>query len=222
MIGMDKIRLLIADDHAVVRAGLRLLLESQPDMEVVGEAHDGEMTMREVERLHPDIVLMDIAMPGMNGLEATKAIKETSPEVQVLALSMYADDRYFFQMLQSGASGYIIKGADPDELLTAIRTVAQNKPYIYPRLVQKLLSRYQEQGAAVETLQDKLSARETEILQLIAEGLTGRQIGEKLFLSPHTVERHRANIMEKLGFHNKAEIIKFAIQMGLVRLGNEP
>lgn len=219
---MDRIRLLIADDHAVVRAGLRLLLDSQPDLEVVGEAQDGEITMSEVKRLHPDIVLMDIAMPGVNGLEATRAIKQASPDVQVLALSMYSDDRYFFQMLEAGASGYIIKGAEPDELLTAIRTVAQRKPYIYPGLVQKLLSHYQEQSAAMEALPEKLSPREIEILKLITEGLTGRQIGERLFLSPHTVERHRANLMEKLGLHNKAQLIKFAIQMGLSRLENEP
>lgn len=218
---MDKIRLLIADDHAVVRGGLRLLLDSQSDMEVVGEAQDGEATLSEAKRLHPDIVLMDIAMPGMNGLEATKAIKQASPEVQVLALSMYADDRYFFQMLQAGASGYIIKGAEPAELLTAIRTVAQHQPYIYPGLVQKLLRHYQEQATSAEGDVERLSPREIDILKLIAEGLTGRQIGEKLFLSPHTVERHRANIVEKLGLHNKAQLVKFAIQMGLVRLENE-
>lgn len=219
---MDKIRLLIADDHAVVRGGLRLLLDSQSDMEVVGEAQDGETTLSEAKRLRPDIVLMDIAMPGMNGLEATKAIKQVSPEVEVLALSMYADDRYFFQMLRAGASGYMIKGAEPAELLTAIRTVAQHQPYIYPGLVQKLLRHYQEQATSGEGDLEKLSPREIEILKLIAEGLTGRQVGEKLFLSPHTVERHRANIMEKLGLHNKTQLVKFAIEMGLTRLESEP
>ncbi|MBI2860738.1 MAG: response regulator transcription factor [Chloroflexi bacterium] len=216
---MDKkVRLLIADDHAVVRAGLRLLLDSQPDIEVLGEARDGEAALREAKRLKPDIVLMDIAMPGMNGLEATRALKSENPEIQVMALSMHADDRYFFQMLQAGASGYIIKGAEPAELLAAIRTVARHQPYIYPGLVQKLMRHYQDETAATESLLEKLSPRETEILKLIAEGLSGREIGEKLFLSPHTVERHRANIMEKLGLHNKAHLIKFAIQMGLTRL----
>lgn len=214
---MAKIRLLIVDDHAVVRAGLRLLLESQPDMEVVGEAQDGQTALSKVKQLHPDIVLMDIAMPGMNGLEATKAIRKVSPDVQVLVLSMYADDRYFFQMLHAGASGYIIKGAEPAELLAAIRMVAQHQPYIYPSLVRKLLQRHQEQGSGLE----KLTDRETEILKLIADGLSGREIGEKLFLSPHTIDRHRANIMEKLGLHNKAQLIKFAIQMGLTRLEDE-
>ncbi|MBI2847759.1 MAG: response regulator transcription factor [Chloroflexi bacterium] len=217
----NKIRLVIADDHAVVRAGLRLLLDSQSDMEVVGEAQDGKTALKAVEQFHPDIVLMDIAMPGMNGLEATRAIKQASPDVQVLALSMYAEDRYFFQMLQAGASGYIIKGAEPDELLAAIRTVAQHQPYVYPSLVQKLLRHYQQQDAATGQSLEKLSPREMEILQLIAAGLTGRQIGEKLFLSPHTVERHRANIMEKLGLHNKAHLIKFAIEMGLTRPESE-
>ena len=141
---MKKIRVLIVDDHAVVRAGIRLLLDSQPDMKVVGEAQDGREGLAKVQTLKTDVILMDITMPDMGGVEATQAIKKTCPQVQVLALTMHEDAAYFFQMLQAGASGYVVKGADPSELLSAIRAVSQNKAYLFPSLARKLLDDYLE------------------------------------------------------------------------------
>ncbi len=217
---MKKIRVLIADDHAVVRAGIRLLLESQPDMEVVGEAQNGRESLDQAPKLKPDVVLMDITMPDMGGVEATKAIKEAYPQVQVLALTMHEDAAYFFQMLQAGASGYVVKGADPSELLSAIRAVFQNKAYLFPSLARKLIDDYLERLEVGEEKDSyaKLTTREREVLKLIGEGYTSREIAEMLFLSINTVERHRTNIMEKLGMHNKSQLIRFAIRKGLVKL----
>ncbi len=217
---MKKIRVLIVDDHAVVRAGIRLLLDSQPDMEVVGEAEDGRESLALAQKLKPNVILMDITMLEMGGVEATQAIKETDPEVQVLALTMHEDARYFFQMLRAGASGYVVKGADPNELLSAIRAVAQNKAYLFPSLARKLLDDYLERLEVGEERDSyaKLTDREREVLKLIGEGYTSREIAELLFLSINTVERHRTNIMDKLGMHNKSQLIRFAIRKGLVKL----
>ena len=219
---MKKIRVLIVDDHAVVRAGIRLLLDSQPDMKVVGEAQDGREGLAKVQTLKTDVILMDITMPDMGGVEATQAIKKTCPQVQVLALTMHEDAAYFFQMLQAGASGYVVKGADPSELLSAIRAVSQNKAYLFPSLARKLLDDYLERLEVGEEKDSyaKLTAREKEVLKLIGEGYTSREIAEMLFLSIHTVERHRTNIMDKLGMHNKGQLIRFAIRKGLVKLEN--
>ncbi len=217
---MKKIRVLIVDDHAVVRAGLRLLLESQSDMAVVGEAQSGRESLAQSQKLTPDVILMDITMPDMGGVEATKAIKEVNPQVQILALTMHEDTPYFFRMLQAGASGYVLKGADPSELLRAIRDVFQNKAYIFPSLVRKLLDDYLERLGVGEEKDSyaRLTAREREVLKLIGEGYTGLEIAERRFLSINTVERHRTNIMDKLGMHNKGQLIRFAIRKGLVKL----
>ncbi len=217
---MEKIRVLIVDDHVVVRAGIRLLLESQPDIEVAGEASDGREGLAQAQKLRPNVVLMDIAMPDMGGIEATQAIKETCPQVQVLALTMYEDAPYFFRMLQVGASGYVVKGADPSELLSAIRAVAQDKAYLFPSLTRKLLDDYLERLEVGEEKDSyaRLTTREKEVLKLIGEGYTSREIAEMLFLSINTVDRHRTNIMDKLGMHNKSQLIKFAIRKGLVKL----
>ncbi len=217
---MNKIRLLIADDHAIVRTGIRLLLDSQPDMEVVGEAQDGRESLAQAQKLKPDVILMDIAMPDMGGVEATRAIKETCPQAQILALTMHEDARYFFRMLQVGASGYVVKGADPSELLSAIRAVFQNKAYLFPSLARKLLDDYlQRVGAGVEKdSYAKLTSREREVLKLVGEGDTSREIAETLFISLNTIERHRTNIMGKLGMHNKSQLIRFAIRKGLVKV----
>ncbi len=217
---MNKIHILIVEDHAVVRAGIRLLLDSQPDMEVVGEAQDGAESLTQAQKLKPDVILMDISLPGMGGIEATRAIKESYPEAQILALTMHEDARYFFQMLQAGASGYVIKGADPSELLNAIRAVFQNKAYLFPSLARKLLDDYLERLEVGEERDSyaKLTNREREVLKLIGEGYTGREIAEMLYISVNTVERHRTNIMDKLGMHNKSQLIRFAIRKGLVKL----
>ncbi len=217
---VKKIRVLIVDDHAVVRAGIHLLLDSQPDIEVVGEAPDGREGLAQAQKLSPNVVLMDIAMPDMGGIEATQAIKETCPQVQVLALTMHEDAPYFFRMLQAGASGYVVKGADPSELLSAIRAVAQDKAYLLPSLTRKLLDDYLERLEVGEEKDSyaRLTTREKEVLKLIGDGYTSREIAEMLFLSINTVDRHRTNIMDKLGMHNKSQLIKFAIRKGLVKL----
>ncbi len=217
---MKRIRVLIVDDHAVVRAGIHLLLDSQSDLEVVGEAQNGREGLVQAQKLKPDVVLMDIAMPEMGGVEATQAIKKTCPEVQVLALTMHEDPAFFFRILQAGASGYVIKGADPDELLSAIRAVVQNKTHLSPSLTRELLDAYLT-GLAVGEGKDsyaRLTTREKEVLKLVGEGYTSREIAENLFISINTVERHRTNIMDKLGMHNKAELIRLAIRKGLVKL----
>ena len=217
---MKKIRILIADDHAVVRAGIRLLLETQPDMEVVGEAQDGRESLVQAEKLKPDVILMDITMPDMGGVEATKAIKEAHPQVPILALTMHQDASYFFPMLQAGVSGYVVKGADHSEVLSGIRAVAQDKAYLFPSLARKLIDDYLERLQTGEEKDSyaRLTTRQREVLKLIGEGYTSREIAERLFLSINTVERHRTNIMDKLEMHNKSQLIRFAIRKGLVKL----
>lgn len=219
---MEKIRVLIADDHAIVRAGVRLLLESQSDIEVVGEAVDGNAAVEMAQDLEPDLVLMDVAMPNMNGLEATQLIKERSPGVQVLALTMHEDERYFFRILQAGASGYVVKGASPADLLAAIRAVAQGQAYLYPSVAKQLLDDYLKRVEAGEERDsyDGLSEREREVLRLIAEGRTSRSMADQLVLSVNTVERHRSNIMGKLNLHSRAELIKYAIRKGLISVNS--
>lgn len=215
---MIKIKVMVVDDHAIVRAGVRLLLESQEDLEVVGEAMDGRQAVEMVRDLKPDVVLMDVAMPGMNGLEATQRIKESFPKVQVLALTMHEDERYFFQILQLGASGYVVKGASPADLLAAVRAVAQGQAYLHPFVAKQLLDDYLKRVEAGEEKDsyDGLSEREREVLRLIAEGKTSRAIADELVLSVNTVERHRSNIMGKLSLHSRVELIKYAIRKGLI------
>ena len=217
-----KIRVLLVDDHAIVRAGLRMILAAEPDMTMVGEAADGESALRMTEETHPDVVVMDISMPGIGGLEGIRRLKESVPDTQVVVLTMHEDQRYFFQALEAGASGYVIKGAAPIELLTAIRAVRKGQAYFCPSLAKQMLNDYLRRAdAGSEKEKDalgKLSDREKEVLKYIAEGKTGREIAAILYLSPNTVERHRANIMDKLGLHNRAELIKFAIRKGLVTL----
>jgi len=218
-----KIRVLLADDHAIVRAGLRMILAAEPDMSIVGETADGESALRMTEETHPDVVVMDISMPGMSGLDGVRRVKESVPDTQVVVLTMHEDQRYFFQALEAGASGYVIKGAAPIELLTAIRAVREGEAYFCPSLAKQMLNDYLRRadtgGEKEKDALGKLSDREKEVLKYIAEGKTGREIAAILYLSPNTVERHRANIMDKLGLHNRAELIKFAIRKGLVTLG---
>lgn len=215
---MERIRILLADDHAIVRAGLRLLLEAQPDMQVVGEAADGEETVRLARQLRPDVVVMDISMPDVNGLEATRRLKRERDDLRILALTMHEDERYFFEMLLAGASGYVVKGASPADLVQAVRCVGQGQAYLYPSLASKLLAEYVSRARDAREHEDELTDREREVLSLIAAGRTGKEIAELLCLSVHTVERHRQNIMSKLRLHNRSELIKYAIRKGLVEL----
>lgn len=215
-----KIRILVVDDHAVVRKGIIVFLDSQPDMEVIGESGTGRDSIAKVQELNPDVVLMDISMPDLDGIEATRAIKKISPEARIVALTMHDDARFFFQMLKEGALGYVVKGADPNELLSAIRVVFENKAYLLPSLATQLLDDYlvRLKDGQVGDSYTKLTAREREVLTLIGEGHTSRVIAEMLFISINTVERHRANIMNKLEMNNKAQLIRYAIRKGLVKL----
>ena len=216
----EAIRLLLADDHAVVRSGLRLLLEAQPDLVIVGEAENGEEAIRRTAELQPDVVLMDIEMPGMNGIEAARRIKVQSPGTSVLALTMYEDDQYFFEMLRAGASGYVPKRAAPDELASAIRAVSRGEVFIHPSLAGRLVQDYlqrrdmevQEQAAG------DLTPREQEVLTLIAQGLSNNEIADQLVISAKTVDRHRENIMRKLNLHNRVDLVKYALRKGLIDL----
>jgi two-component system response regulator NreC len=214
---MSKIRLLLVDDHEIVRAGLRMLFLAEPDMSIVGEAGSGQEALNLVRELKPDVVLMDVAMPGMTGIEATRQIKETSPDTAVLALTMYEDEQYFFEMLHAGAAGYIPKRAAPDDLVSAIRVVSAGNVFLYASLAKYLVNEVlnqpaTEKGPSVE----ELTAREREVLIQIAEGYTNREIAEHLVISPKTVDRHRENIMRKLNFHNRVELVKYAIEKGLI------
>lgn len=215
---MSKTRVLIVDDHAIVRAGLRFLLQAQPDLAVVGEAGGAQEAFRAVRELRPDVVLMDIAMPGTSGLEATRRIKAESPRTQILALTMHENEQYFFEMLRAGAAGYVVKGAPPEELIEAIRSVARGQAHLSPPLTRRLLDDYLTRIREDRPAEDPLTEREREVLRLIAEGLTSKEIAARLDISPYTVERHRANAMGKLGLHNRAELVRYAIRRGLIPL----
>ncbi len=216
----DQIRLLLADDHAVVRSGLRMLLQAQPDMIIVGEAETGQEAIRRVAELSPDVVLMDIEMPGMNGIEATRRIKANAPAAAVLALTMYEDDQYFFEMLRAGASGYVPKRAAPDELVSAIRAVSRGEVFLSPALAGRLVEDYLRRGPAVEGEPpgDELTPREQEVLTLIAQGFSNNEIADQLVISAKTVDRHRENLMRKLNLHNRVELVKYALRKGLIDL----
>jgi DNA-binding NarL/FixJ family response regulator len=213
---MSTIRILLADDHAIVREGVRSLLAAQADMEVVGEAADGMQAFALARSLQPDIVLMDIGMPGMNGLEATRALKTAQPETKVLVLTMHEDEGYFFRVLAAGASGYLLKGAGSAELLSAIRAVQQGGVYLDPMMAKKLMSDYLKGRERGMDGDDPLTPREHEVLKLIAAGKTNREVAEDLVLSVNTVQTHRLHLMEKLNLHNRTELIKYAIRRGLI------
>ena len=212
----DPIRVLIADDHIIVRSGLRLLLEAEPDIEVVGEALEGGEALNLVEKHLPDVVLMDIAMPGMNGLEATRQIKASWPQVNVLVLTMHRSDEYFFEMLKAGASGYILKGAETSDLIHAVRVVGRGEVFLYPTIAQKLVKDYLNLVQWGEESGSSLSSREKEILRLLGEGYSTKEIAEELVISQSTVHTHRSNLMTKLGLSNRRELIQYARQRGFV------
>ena len=215
-----KVRLLLVDDHPIVRSGMKMLFQAEPDLEIVGEADGGAEAIVAVQRLHPDVVIMDVAMPGMNGIEATRRIKELAPETAVLALTMHEDEQYFFEMLKAGASGYIPKRAAPDDLVAAVRVVSQGNVFLYATLARFLMKDMVEKETVAEDAgaaeDDSLSAREREVLACIADGMTSREIAEKLVISVKTVERHRENIMAKLDIHNRVELVKYAMRKGII------
>jgi two-component system response regulator NreC len=217
-VGLSKIKLLVVDDHEIVRAGLRMLLQAQPDMEIVGEVDNGRDAIAKAKTLQPNIVLMDISLPDIDGFEATRQIKRVAPNVAILALTMHESDDYFFKMLNAGASGYVPKKAAPTDLVTAIHTINDGGVFLYPSLAKSLVRDYMGRAAetgAKEAL-DGLTEREQEVLKLIADGLTNQEIADKLTISVKTVERHRANIMSKLNLHSRTELVKYAIRKGLI------
>lgn len=213
------IKLLLVDDHTVVRSGLRMLLENEPDVEIIGEAGSGFQAVEMVNELQPDIVLMDIGLPDLSGIEAASRIKEADPDTAVVALTIHEDEEYFFKMLEAGASGYVPKRAAPEELLTAIRAAARGEVYLYPSLAKYLVTDFLDQDtqARQERTLNGLTPREQEVLTHLADGATNPEIGETLGISPKTVARHRENIMRKLNLHSRTELVKYAIRKGIIR-----
>ena len=206
-------RVLIADDHGIVRSGLRKLLESEDGIEVVAEAGDGREARDRAIAERPDLAILDVKMPGMGGLEATRAIRESAPEVSVLMLSMHDEDRYLFEALKAGASGYVLKAQADTDLLAAIRAVERGEPFLTPEAQRTLIKDVLERGSSGE---EDLTPREEQIVKLVAEAHTTKQIAEVLHLSEKTVENHRANAMRKLGMRDRVELVRYAIRRGLI------
>lgn len=212
-------RLLLVDDHEVVRSGLRMLLESQHDLQIVGEAGTAAEALEAVEELELDVILIDIGLPDMSGIEVTERIREIQPKSAVVALTIHEDKEYFFKMLEAGATGYVPKRAAPEELLTAIRAAAQGQVYLYPSLATLLVKDYLVQDAEARDARmlNGLTERELEVLTQVADGATNAQIGYALGISPKTVARHRENIMAKLNLHSRTELVKYAIRKGIIK-----
>lgn len=225
---MKKTRIIIADDHSVVRSGLRLLLQSSPDFTVVAEAEDGEEAVALVDRHKPDVVVMDISMPKLNGIEATGIMKQNNPELKIIILTVHEDEEYVYQMLRAGASGYVLKSAGKKEIFAAIESALSGERFFSPGIskliIEGFIKRDKEQLQAQEQLQmhskQQLTKREIEVLQYIAQGFTNRKIAEALFLSIRTINTHRTNLMQKLDIHDTARLVRYAIETGLVKLKN--
>jgi two-component system response regulator NreC len=220
---MAHTRVLLVDDHAVVRAGLRMLLAADAELEIVGEAENGTQGVRLAGDLQPDVVLMDISMPDLNGIEATRQIKTQHPDIAVLALTMHEDDQYFFEMLAAGASGYVPKRAAPNDLISAIQAVRGGGMFLFPSLARSLVQDYlqrreQPGGSSAPRGLEDLTEREREVLTLIAEGQSNQEIADELVISIKTVNRHRENIMAKLDLHTRVDLVRYAIEKGLIDL----
>jgi two-component system, NarL family, response regulator NreC len=215
---MKKLRILLADDHIVMRTGLRALLERQPNLEVVGESENGRETVALAASLRPDVVVMDVGMPVLNGIEATQTIVTQCPTIAVVILSMHADESYVMRALKAGARGYLLKDSGAADLISAIQAVSQNKSFFSPKVSRILAEDYVrvlKQKGAVDSY-DLLTSREREILQLVAEGKANKEVATDLNISPYTVETHRSHIMEKLNLHNPAELILYAVRKGII------
>ena len=208
-----KIRILLADDHRMVRQGFKLILQGQDDMAVIGETGNGREAVEMAQSLKPDVVVMDVTMPELNGIEATRRIRETEPFVRVLALSVHRDGVYVREIVRAGAEGYILKESADSELIAAVRAVAQGNSYLSPEIAGSVLKDYRKHATNPV---DLLTSREREVLQLIAEGKTNKEIATGLNLSVYTVDGHRTRIMEKLGLHSVGELVRFAVRNGLV------
>jgi DNA-binding NarL/FixJ family response regulator len=215
---MPEIRILLADDHAVLRAGLHLLLDAQPDMKVVGEAGDGSEALVLSTNLHPDLILLDLTMPGLNGIDALPVLRKATPEAKILVLTMHDDESYLRQALRSGAAGYVLKKAVDSELLSAVRAVMRGEVYVHPSLTKALLEDLLPSipAEATDDPWQALSEREREVLILVAHGHTAAEIAERLSLSSKTIETYRARGMEKLGLRSRAALVQFALAHGLL------
>ncbi|HWP83395.1 MAG TPA: response regulator transcription factor [Bacteroidota bacterium] len=223
MASKKKIRLLIADDHSIVRSGLRALLESGEHFAVIGEATNGEQAIRMATKTKPDVILLDLSMPKLSGIEAARLLKEKLPQLKILILTIYESEEYVSQMVGAGVDGYVLKNADRKELLDAISTVASGKRYFSRKISDIIIDGFIKKTSSEEQPRTpppvrKLSQREIQILQFIAQGLTSPQIAEKLFLSVRTVNTHRSNIMKKLGIHETAGLVRYAFEIGLLKL----
>lgn len=214
----QKVRVLIAEDHSIVREGIKMILAAQEDFAVVGEAKDGEEALRLTEALHPDVVVMDISMPRLNGIDATRQIRQAFPGTQVLILTMHEEESYVFQLLQLGAAGYVLKRAAATDLVDAVRAAYRGEAFLYPAVarsvVQDYLERLRSGGSSARP--DGLTDREREVLVLIAEGLTNAQIADRLSISVKTVQTHRTHIMEKLDLHDRSHLVRYAVRKGLI------
>lgn len=215
---MTKIRVLLADDHGVLRAGLRALINAEPDMEVVGEAANGREALEQARALGPDAIVMDISMPVMSGLEATRLIRQEGLDCQIIMLTVHAEEEYLFETLQAGGSGYVLKSAADTDLMEAIRKAYRGEVFLYPSAVKKLLGEYLKAASASDRPghEERLTAREREVLKLTAEGFTNQEIAEKLVISSKTVDTYRQRIMEKLDLHHRAELVRYALRTGLL------
>jgi len=213
------IRVVLVDDHKMMRDGLRMILEGQPEIDVVGEAADGRSALQLVAKLEPAVVIMDVAMEGMNGIEATRAVIESRPATKVVVLSTHSDKRYVLNALQAGASAYVLKDAASDDLLRAVRTVHQGLTYLSSEIAGVVVARcLSEEGPDKSSAYGVLGKREREVLQLIAEGRTSKEVGAQLGITVHTVETHRRNISKKVELHSVAELTKYAVREGLTSL----
>ena len=213
------IRLLLVDDHMVVRTGLRMLLEGSKDLEIVGEASTAKEAIISAKNLQPDVILMDIGLPDMSGIEATREIKGSSDNIAIVALTIHEDEEYFLKMLDAGASGYVPKRAAPEELLTAIREAAAGEVYLFPSMAKLLVKDYLSLDRSPEQNEslDGITEREQEVLTWLAEGASNDQIAITLNISPKTVARHRENIMRKLNLHSRTELVRYAIRKGIIK-----
>ncbi len=215
---MNRIRILVADDHSIVREGVRMILAGQEDFEVVGEASTGREALEQARALQPHVVVMDISMPDMNGIRATEKIRKELPSVQVLGLTMHEEDSYVFELLKVGAAGYVLKRAAAEDLVAAVRATHRGEAFLYPSVAKMVVQDFLQRAPAKEKEKalDGLTDREREVLTLVAEGLTNQEIAGRLFISIKTVQTHRAHIMEKLNLHDRTELVRYAIRKGLI------
>jgi len=213
------ISIVLADDHPVVRRGMQALLEAEPDFSVVGEAGDGLETIRQVERAQPDVLVLDLMMPGLSGLEALRIVRQRSPRTRVVVLSMHSNNAFVVTALKNGATSYVLKGGEEENLVRAVREAVAGRRFLSPPITERAIDAYIEQSrAAPIDPHETLTARECEVLQLAAEGKTGGEIAARLHISQRTVENHRANVMRKLGLKNQSELVRYALRRGLIPL----